>query len=153
MKKFRYLTVLLAVLVCAVAASAQNHVRWRTTVKMTDATSGVLTVKALVDEGWHMYGTDVPKGGPVATQLNFDASQGVKFTGKFKPSVAPVKTNDAMFDMTVTYWGNPGVTFTRTFKLTGKKEDAVIKGSVKYMVCDDKNCMPPKTESITLKIK
>lgn len=153
MKTLRNIALLLAVLMCSVAAMAQNQVRWRTTVKMTDATHGVLTVKALVNDGFHLYGTDVPKGGPVATTLNFDASTGIKFTGAFKPSVAPVKKKDAMFDMTLTYWNAPGVTFTRTFKLTGKKEDAVIKGSVKYMACDDKNCTPPKTENITLKIK
>jgi hypothetical protein len=45
------------------------------------------------------------------------------------------------------------VTFTRKFKLTGKKADAVINGKITYMACNDENCMPPKTENITLNIK
>lgn len=159
MKK-KILALVAIMIMTAVSAMAQQlgggqqtaPVRWRTTVKMTSATEGVLTLKALVTSGWHLYGTDIPKGGPVATTLNFDASKGVKFTAPFKPSKAPLTKDDKTFGMTLSWW-ETNVTFTRPFRLTGKAADAEIVGSIRYMSCNDQTCSPPKTENVKLKVK
>jgi thiol:disulfide interchange protein DsbD len=67
MKKLTFLFV--ALIISAVTAMAQSPIKWRTTYKMTSQTEGVLTVKAIVTEGWHLYGTELPEGGPKATSL------------------------------------------------------------------------------------
>lgn len=150
MKKLTFLFV--ALIISAVTAMAQSPIKWRTTYKMTSQTEGVLTVKAIVTEGWHLYGTELPEGGPKATSLDFSSSKGVKFKSSFKPSVKPTEKMDEMFGLKLTYWEQT-VTFTRKFKLTGNKADAVINGKISYMACNDENCMPPKVETVTLKIK
>lgn len=148
-----YLCFIIAFTTLAVApAQAQNAIRWRTTVKMTSDKEGILTVRALVGEGWHLYGTTLPKGGPKPTVLDFSASKGIAFKGDFKPSVKPVSKHDPMFGITLNWW-DTNVTFTRRFRLTGKKTDAVINGKITYMGCNDETCLPPKTESFVLKIK
>ena len=151
LKKISLFLVVMVVGTCC-AFAQQDAIRWRTTVRMTTATEGVLTVRALVGEGWHLYGTKLPKGGPKPTVLDFSASKGVKFTGEFKPSVAPVKRHDEMFGLTLSWW-DKNVTFTRPFCLTGPKADAVIEGKITYMGCNDDNCLPPKTQTVRLNIK
>lgn len=148
----RYLLMLVVMLACAVAASAQNPIRWRVTAKMTSETEGVLTVKALVGDGWHLYGTKLPAGGPKPTTLDFSASKGLKFVGAFTPSLQPIEKMDPVFELKLNYWES-NVTFTRKFKLTGPKSDAVVSGKITYMGCNDENCLPPKTDTFTIHLK
>lgn len=144
--------LLILVMTAAGIAMAQDAVRWRAFVKMTSETEGTLTVKALVTPGWHLYGTTLPKGGPKPTKIDFSASSGVKFVDGFKPSVQPVTKKDETFGITLNWWAE-NVTFTRNFKLTGPKADAVLKGAITYMACNDSNCTPPQTANFSLKIK
>lgn len=150
MKKITFLFA--ALIISMMSAVAQTPVKWRTSVEMKSSTVGVLTVKAIITDGWHLYGTNIPDGGPKATVLDFSDSKGVKFTSEFKSSVKPTEKMDEMFGIKLSWWAS-NVTFTRKFKLTGKKTDATINGKISYMACNDENCMPPKTESVTLKIK
>lgn len=155
MNKIKIIFVtLIAALAFSVQATAQTPapVRWRAFVKMTGETEGVLTVKALVQDGWHLYGTQLPKGGPVATDINFSASKGIKFVGGFVPDRKPVTEMDASFGIKLNFWtGN--VTWKRKFKLTGPKADAVVNGKITFMACSGENCLPPKTQNFTFKIK
>lgn len=133
-------------------ACAQNPIRWRVTAKMTSETEGVLTVRALVTDGWHLYGTTLPQGGPKPTTLDFSASKGIQFLDTFTSSAKPVEKEDPMFGLKLNYWVS-NVTFTRKFKLKGVKADASISGKITYMGCDDQTCLPPKTENFILKLK
>ncbi len=147
----RFLAIFsMAVLFFAVGLKAQTAepapVKWRMSVKMTSPTEGVLTLRAIISEGWHLYSTKLPENGPVPTTFDFKASKGIKFKGDFKPSVATVSKKDATFGMVLDWWAS-NVSFTRSFTLTGDIKDAVINGTVRYMACNDQNCMPPKTES------
>lgn len=131
---------------------AENPIKWRMSVKMTSADTGTVTMRAILSPGWHLYGTRLPKNGPVPTTFDFSESQGVKFTDDFKPSHQPLDKKDPNFDMTLNWWEGD-VTFTRNFKLTGTVTDAEIIGKVKFMGCNDANCLPPKTLSFKSKPK
>ena len=149
----RFYLLLIAAVLAVGTAMAQDAIRWRTTVKMTSDTEGVLTVRALVADGWHLYGTKLPKGGPKPTVLDFSKSVGVKFLDGFKASEAPVTKQDPTFGMALTFWGK-NVSFTRRFRLTGAKNKAAINGSITFMGCNDETCLPPKTiPVVNLKIK
>lgn len=135
--------------VIGIAAQApEKPIRWRVTAKMTSPTEGVVTLRPLCDEGWHIYGTEEVKGGPVPTSFSFDGSQGVEFAGGVKPSAAPVRKFQEMFGAELTYWEG-AVSFTRRFKVTDAAK-AKIAGSVKYMGCNDTQCMPPQTHQFTV---
>lgn len=148
------LYLLLAFTLTAFAAQAQNAkpIKWRMTVKMTSADTGTVTLRAIVDNGWHLYGTELPANGPVPTTMDFSESKVVKFTGPAVPSAKPASHKDEMFGMTLSWW-DANVTFTRHFRLEGDITDAVIKAKVKYMGCNDQNCLPPATETLTVKPK
>lgn len=144
------ITLLIVAAVLAVgAAMAQDPIRWRTTVKMTSNTEGVLTVRALVADGWHLYGTSLPKGGPKPTSLDFSKSVGIKFVDKaFQASVAPVTEHDATFSMKLTYWKS-NVIFTRRFRLTGARDKALINGAITFMGCNGETCLRPSTITVS----
>ncbi|RXE75045.1 hypothetical protein ED551_00425 [Muribaculaceae bacterium Isolate-013 (NCI)] len=146
------LSLILAVtaMAAAFAQAPANPVAWRSNVKMQSATKGTVTFTAIVSEGWHLYGMQMPKGGPKPTTFSFAGSQGVKFAGAPVPSVQPVKKHDKMFDADVTYWEGR-VKFTVDFEITDPAKTA-LAASVTYMGCNDQTCSPPKTHKFTLRI-
>lgn len=147
----RILLILALIVATAVAAQAQAPIKWRMTVKMTSQTEGVVTLRAVLDAGWHLYGTSLPKGGPKPTAVDFSASQGVKFTSDLKPDRAAAKHHDDMFGLDLSWW-DANVTFTRSFKLV-KPEGAKITATISFMGCNDANCLPPQTSTLTYTFK
>ena len=141
------------VLFAIFAVSAQapaNPVRWRAFAS-TEGAAGTLTVRALVSDGWHLYGLELPKGGPKATKIDLTGSTGVEFTGDIVPTRRPLTVDDPMFGMKLTWWDSK-VDFTAPFKVTDAS-NAQIKVSVTYMTCDGTTCRPPKTDIITIPVK
>lgn len=124
-----------------------DPVKWKSAIKMTDATNGVVTFTATVDAGWHVYGTHLPSGGPEPTSVQWN-NQGVKLVGGLTPSKAAHKQHDETFDMDLSWWTG-SVTLSQKFTVTAKEYK--IEGSIRYMACDDENCTPPKSESFSFK--
>lgn len=124
-----------------------DPVKWKSAIKMTDATNGVVTFTATVDAGWHVYGTQLPAGGPEPTSVHWN-NQGVKLVGGLTPSKVAHKQHDETFDMDLSWWTG-SVTLSQKFTVTAKEYK--IEGSIRYMACDDENCTPPKSESFSFK--
>lgn len=129
------------------AQEAPKPVTWKLDARLTDATSGVITLTAVPAAGWHLYGTELPAGGPQATKIDLSKSTGIILEGAPKPSVKPVTVADKLFDMTLNWWDKP-VTFTVPFKLKQGARTARIKAEVNFMACDDNTCAPPVTETL-----
>lgn len=137
-------------ILCVSSIAQSPAVRWRTAVKMTSATEGTVTVRALVGQGWHLYGFDMPDGGPKPTVFDFSKSTGVEFVGDIAASSSPVEAVDPLFKTTLQWWDS-NVAFTRKFKVTDPSA-ARIGLSIRYMACDGNRCMPPKTENISVAV-
>lgn len=144
------LLFILTVVAIAMAATAQNPVRWRTTVKMTSPTEGEIVIKALVSDGWHLYGLDMPDGGPKATSFDFSGSAGIKTVGKVCPSTEPISQEDPLFGQKLSWWGS-NVSFVQRFKVTDNSKGA-IKVAISFMSCNGETCTPPRTEIVTATI-
>lgn len=145
----RFLLIFTLIVIGASSAFAQifDPVKWKSAIKMTDATNGVVTFTATVDAGWHVYGTHLPSGGPEPTSVQWN-NQGVKLVGGLTPSKAAHKQHDETFDMDLSWWTG-SVTLSQKFTVTAKEYK--IEGSIRYMACDDENCTPPKSESFSFK--
>lgn len=157
MKNFRILLSVLVAFVAFIAldASAQSSqapVRWRTFVKRTSPTEGIVTIRCLISDGFHVYGTELPQGGPKPTVIDFDGSTGITFDGPLTPSRPATESLDPLFDMTLGHWDS-NVEFTRKFTID-PKAGAELKVMVKitYMCCDNQNCRPPKTETVAARV-
>lgn len=137
-------------LCCIAAAQAQNPVKWNATYKLDSNGQGTVALTATIANGWHVYDTKLPDVGPVPTSIKFEG-EGFQFVGDPAAKPAPVKVADEMFGCDLTYWEGK-VTFTQKIKRVSKKAYKITV-SVTYMCCNDANCMPPHTETITLDIK
>ncbi len=100
-----------------------------------------LRFKATVEDGWHLYDTNLEEGGPISTSLNFEAETGFASVSNFAATSEPIAVFDPSFQMNLRYFGHE-VTFTKTVVLTGTGE-IPLKGYVEYMACNDETCTPP----------
>ena len=146
----RTIIALLLLMAAMVAMQAQivNPVHWKSAVKMTDDTHGVVTFTATIDPGWHLYDTQLPDGGPVPTSVEWKKLDGVKLDGGLSKSPKPHEEHDATFDMTLRWWTSKA-TLSQRFTVTGEKY--AIDGTVRYMACNDETCTAPSSEPFTFK--
>ena len=107
-----------------------------------DGSEAVITFKASIEDGWHLYSTDLPDGGPTSATINFETLEGAEPTGKFTAGNGEIEKEDPIFEMKVKYFEGNG-TFTQKLKLLGGKYN--IKGYLRYGACNDENCLPPTT--------
>lgn len=128
--------------------SAQKPIKWRTSAKMINETEGVITMKAIIEPGWHLYGTNIPSGGPKATKFDFSGSTGITLVGEIISSTQPLKVHDKVFDITLCWWDKT-TSFTQKF-IKKKKENAKIIGTIQYMGCNDQTCLPPSTQNVNI---
>lgn len=146
----RIITLLLAIIVLAgITATAQQPVRWRTFVKATGPNEGTVTFRALIEQGWHLYGLDLPKDSPRPTEFNLEGSKDIEFTGKIKPARKAIEVNDPLFGMTLSWWDS-NIEFTIPFKITGKEPK--LHCIISFMACDGTTCRPPAKETISTPI-
>ena len=154
--KIRSLSLMLiALLVSVITLQAAQPdtapVRWRTIISTTGPDSGTVTFKALVAPGWHLYGLDLPEGGPKATTFDLSGSTGIKFTGTITPSRPALKIDDPLFGMTLEWW-DADVEFKIPFVVTDA-DAARLNAKIGYMACDGESCRPPKTENVSTPVK
>lgn len=144
----RIIIIVVFLLNFVVLISAQKPIKWRSSAKMISQTEGELIIKAKIEPGWHLYGTQIPSGGPKATKFDFSKSIGVAFVGSITPSIAPEFVHDKTFDMKLNWW-DKNVVFIQKFKLTAKT-GAKIVGSISYMGCNNQTCLPPSSQAINI---
>ncbi|MEN6456473.1 MAG: cytochrome c biogenesis protein CcdA [Prolixibacteraceae bacterium] len=110
-----------------------------------------LIFKATIDQGWHLYDTSLPDGGPVPTSINYNDSSLFEFQGELKKNPQPVQIFDKAFQMNLRYFGHQ-VEFVQTIRLNSDKP-VTISGYVEFMVCDDERCLPPTEADFEFKLK
>ena len=96
---------------------------------------------AKIDQGWHVYSTNLTDG-PIAATFNVVKMEGAEKVGKLRPRGNEQKTFDKLFDMEVRYFENTA-TFVQKIKFT--KPKYVIDCYLEYGACNDQVCMPPST--------
>ena len=52
-----------------------------------------------IDDGWHVYSSDIPKDGPTAATFHVEKSKNIEPAGKLVPSGGAVRKFDEMFGM------------------------------------------------------
>ena len=106
-----------------------------------------LIVHVAIKEGWHIYSQNVKKGGPIPTSLSFSKNPLVELIGKVT-EIGNVESNfDPNFNLELLYYSNT-VDFVQRVKLKAKAETS-LTAKMEYMVCTNKECLPPKTKSVS----
>ena len=145
------LMLLLSVSFLSFGLSAQilQPVKWSYAAKKINKTEAVLLIKATIDNGWHIYSTQQKEGGPVKTTIDFTPSKDYALNGALAEP-KPVTKMEQVFKMNVLYF-EKSVIFQQKIKL--KKDQTNIKGKVEYMVCNDKQCLPPEDIDFSIPVK
>lgn len=102
----------------------------------------VVRLTANIEEGWHVYGMEIPEGGPQATEVVVTEAKGVEALKDGRPKVlTKMKTAyDSTFMMTLGWW-EKRCEMELKYRVTAEKWS--VKGYVRYMCCDDESCLPP----------
>lgn len=137
----RTLLTIIASLFVAMAF-AGNPVSWSFATKETATGQTVVTLQATCEEGWHLYALTLPRDdGPFPTVIALTPSASFKAGAPVEP--APIEVEDPNFQMLVRYHGHTTEFTVPVERLS--KEEFNVEGSVEYMCCNDKMCLPPVT--------
>lgn len=150
MKKFITLFTIVCISLSA-AAQIQDPVDWTYSVKKVSANTYTFTATATIDGDWHMYSQTTGKGGPVPTKINFKNNPLVTKVGTTKEVAKVKQVYDEIFKTNVRYIGETA-TYIQTLKVRGGVKTN-IAGTVEYMVCDDRQCLPPSKKTFDLKLQ
>ena len=132
--------LLLSFVVYALQAQIKDPVKFKTELTSVSDTEAEVVFTAAIDNGWHVYSTDLGDGGPISATFNVDNKSGVELVGKLKPVGKEVSTFDKLFEMKVRYFENTAK-FVQKVKFTGGAYE--IEGYLEYGACDDESCLPP----------
>ena len=103
-------------------------------------------VKAMIQPKWHIYSVNNPDGGAQATEIKINDGKVVgmvKENGKLKTMF------EKEFNVNQKYFES-SVDFVQLIKL--KPGNKKISGTVNYMVCNDRQCLPPKEVEFKIKM-
>jgi thiol:disulfide interchange protein DsbD len=133
------------------AAQIQDPVDWSYSVKKVSTDTYTFTATANIEGDWHIYSQTTGKGGPVPTKINFNKNPLITIVGATKETGQVKQVYDELFKTTVRFIGETA-TYTQTIKVRGGVKTN-ISGFVAYMVCDDRQCLPPSKKTFDLKLQ
>ena len=135
--------ILLSAVAFVATAQIQSPVKWSAKIEMASETEGQVEFTAEVGDGWHMYSTDIPTGGPTPTSFDFRKIEGAELIGAVVPSVDPTKVMDEMFNLELGYWEGV-VNFTQNFRLAEGSKGCRFDIVVQAMACNNQSCSRPE---------
>ncbi len=131
-------------------AQIQEPVKWSFSSRQ-NGQEVQLIFKASIDQGWHLYDTSLPEGGPIPTSINYSDSSLFEPVGLLKKNPQPTEVFDKAFQMTLRYFSHQ-VEFIQTVRLKSDKP-VTLSGYVEFMVCNDETCLPPTEADFEFRLK
>ena len=132
----------------SVHAQILNPVTWTAVSKKVKKDIYEIHLTAQLDKGWHIYSQNTPEGGPVPTSITFAINPLITLEDKWKEVGKLEQHHEKLFGVDVKQYSDK-VEFVQTVKLK-----AAVKTSagvaVEYMVCNDRQCLPPVTKKFSV---
>jgi len=139
---FQVLVLILLLAPAGILAQVKNPVKWTYSAKKISTGKYELRMTAIVEKGWHIYSQKTPEGGPVPTEFTFTKNPLVTLSGPVN-EVGKLETHfEKLFDVDVKQYSDK-VDFVQVVTVKGTVKTNV-NGKVEYMLCNDKECLPPK---------
>jgi thiol:disulfide interchange protein DsbD len=144
--------LILIVLFLPANALAQNPVSWslESDAKGRTLKSGETfkaKLKAAIEGEWHLYAVEQPEGGPFPTRITIAENSPFQLEGK-TVSPVPITKFDPNFNIDTKYFAK-SAEFDLPLKAAGETAADNLAVNVRYQVCDDKVCLPPRTVKVT----
>lgn len=148
----KYISIICSLLFSfGVSAQVQNPIKWDTKVEMSSSVEGEILFNVSIEKGWHLYGLNLPDGGPKVTSITFDKVDGVEYIGGLVPSREPISKFDKIFDLNLSWWDSD-VEFKQKFKLSSSDKSYKLQGRIEFQGCNDQTCIAPTKELFTLTV-
>ncbi|MDA3613978.1 protein-disulfide reductase DsbD domain-containing protein [Polluticaenibacter yanchengensis] len=138
------LLTFLAFALFALVSNAQikQPVKWEFKSKKINDKTYEVYLNATIDKGWHIYTMDHSADIGIATSIAFNKNPLATIGEKPKIVGKTVLTNDPSTGEKVKFHeGTFSAVYTITLKSAVKTN---LTGTVEFMACDDKQCLPPK---------
>ncbi len=132
--------LLVSLFALTVQGQMVDPVKFVSELKLLGNADAEIVFKGIIDNGWHVYSTDLGQEGPIEATFNEVKMEGVEKVGKLTPKGKEIKKFDELFGMELKYFEN-AVTFVQKVKFT--KPEYVIDCFLEYGACNDRTCMPP----------
>ncbi len=131
----------MALLFCLMAkGQMMDPVHFSSQLKMLKGDEAEIIFSATVDDGWHVYSTDMGNDGPISATFNPVKMEGVETVGKLKPRGNVIKQFDKMFGMELRFFEHQA-TFVQKVRFT--QPDYRIECYLEYGACNDEMSLPP----------
>lgn len=140
-KKINFFLAILFITGSSAFAQLESPVKWAYSAKKISDKMYELHITATLDDKWHIYAQDAGEG-PEPTSFVFDKNPLIKLDGKVKESGKLEKAYDPNFKSTLKFYSTR-VDFIQKVKIRSSA-NTLVKGTVTYMVCNDRKCLPPR---------
>jgi thiol:disulfide interchange protein DsbD len=130
---------------------AQEPVSWVNSVKKINGNAYKIHLKATISFPWHLYSKNTPAEGPLPATIWFSKNPVADLTGTIKENGKLIKNREDVFWADVMYYDGE-VDFVQT--VTVKRNiNTIIRGTLKYMSCNDSQCLHPKNISFQVPLQ
>lgn len=119
-------------------AQMDDPVQWSATTKRIDASKFEVVITARIDEGWHLYSTNLPEGGPLPTNFIFEKPEGYKLVGNIKEVSKSKTEHDEIFNLDLSYFEGEAV-FSQLIEVD--TDEAPINITVEFQACYADKCI------------
>jgi len=159
MKKFYmkgvlgYLSLLMLIFLSTGSVDAQSPAKWslkvegdKSTFASGDATR--VTLRADLEEGWHLYAMEQPPGGPIATTIKTPKDSAYAIAGPIS-SGDPISQFDSNFNIDTKFF-KTNAEFDIPLEFSTSIDADKIELDVRFQLCTDKLCLPPQTVRVSM---
>jgi hypothetical protein len=117
-------------------AQSDKLVKWNYAVTKTGDKTYEVHMTAGIGGDYHLYAQNVGVDGPVPTTFTFNKNPLITLDGKVKEVGKLVKKFESVWNGSVSFYEKSVVRLKANVKTD-------LAGKVEFMVCDDKQCLPP----------
>jgi thiol:disulfide interchange protein DsbD len=139
------ITILALFTILAVQAQMVNPVHFSSQLKELKGGEGEIVFSATIDDGWHVYSTDLGDDGPISATFHAEKMEGVEVVGKLQARGKEIKQFDQLFGMELRFFEKQA-TFLQKILFTKPEYD--IDCYLEYGTCSDEMCLPPSELSL-----
>lgn len=150
MKKF-LLFLLITFYAYAAVSQSNKMVQWKYDVKKIADKTYEVHMTANINGDFHLYAQNVGVEGPLPTTFTFTKNPLITLQGNVKEVGKLIKKFETVWEGNVSYYER-SVNFIQVVKLKANVKTN-LAGKVEFMVCDEKQCLPPGDVDIKVNIE
>ncbi|MBC9797720.1 protein-disulfide reductase DsbD domain-containing protein [Sinomicrobium weinanense] len=131
-------------------AQGLDSVEWNFTSKRLDDKTYEVRISAEMEYPWHIYSQYTKDGGPLPTDIVFTDNPAIELEGEIKEEGGLIEKYEELFMVDTSYYIGR-VDFIQRVKVK-KETPQVLKGSVTFMACTDKQGLTPQQVEFNIKL-